>query len=491
MMKRAYVGVLSAVVVLTSACATSGGSVEELSSAQCVSAQGQRFLTYCASPQAAEQARRNQVLERARLAGESIDALIPLPTDGAPVWGVASAPVTVQVFADLRCASCARGHEMLKQMMAERQGVRVLYRHWPPGEDRELRGAQAGLLAAESQGKFWEFLGEVYAAPQDLSARRLEAIALRLGLDVERWREDRDGEYRAQVIARDRAIGERVGVEGTPTYFVNGRRVVGLVSAEEWMAVVDQESAASEALLKAGVAAESVSWRRTLENYQPVDWEAVAEVEQEAAEDEFEVAWIPVGESPVAGAAAEDARVTVVVFSDFQCGFCNQARGTWDALVEHYGERGLRLVYKHYPLPMHPRAAHAAAASVVVEDGGDFWAMHDLLFESREDLSDERLEAMARQAGYRGEDLYARMRSDEVTARIQADVNAGYAAGVRGTPTFFINGIKLVGAWSLEELAPLIEDQLELAGVLSELAEARGEELYRALVEVNQEPAER
>ncbi|RDV36595.1 hypothetical protein DV096_17755 [Bradymonadaceae bacterium TMQ3] len=485
-------GALLGAMVLGAGCASGGGAAVELSTEQCVSEQGQRFLTYCASPRAAEQARRYEVMERARAAGESVDAMIPLPTEGAAVWGDLDVPVTVQVFADLRCGYCARGHQTLKAMMASREGVRVLYRFWPLSEDAELEGAHRALVAAQAQGRFWEYLEAIYEARGEFGERRLEAMAARVGLDVARWREDRDGAYTEQVIARDRAIGERVGVQGTPTYFVNGTRVVGAVEPSEWMAVIDGELEAAGALLDAGVAAEAVSWRRTLENYQPVNWQEVAEVEDEAAVGEgFEVAYIPVGESPVKGASAEDARVTVVVFSDFQCGFCERARHTWDALVERYGSQGLRLVYKHYPLPSHTRAGHAAAASVVVEDGGDFWKMHDLLFEAGGDLSDERLEAMAREAGYEGDDLYARMRSDEVTSRIQADVEVGYNAGVQGTPTFFINGIKLAGAWEVDELSPLIDDQLELAGVLAELAEAEGEELYRALVEVNQEPPER
>ncbi|WP_230469769.1 DsbA family protein [Lujinxingia vulgaris] len=490
-MMRSGMCALLGTVVLGVGCASGGGATVELSVEQCVSQEGQRFLTYCASPQAAEQARRYEVMERARAAGESVDAMIPLPTEGAPAWGEADAPVTVQVFADLRCGYCARGHQTLKAMMEAREGVRVLYRFWPLSEDAELEGAHRALVAAQAQGKFWEYLEKIYEAQGEFGERRLEAMAAEVGLDVARWREDRDGAYTEQVIARDRAIGERVGVQGTPTYFVNGVRVVGAVEPSEWMAVVDGELEAAGELLDAGVAAEAVSWRRTLENYQPVDWQEVAEVEEEAVAQGFEVAYIPVGESAVKGASAEDARVTVVVFSDFQCGFCERARHTWDALVEQYGEAGLRLVYKHYPLPSHARAGHAAAASVVVEDGGDFWKMHDLLFEAEGDLSDASLEAMAREAGYEGDDLYERMRSDAVTARIQADVEAGYNAGVQGTPTFFINGIKLAGAWEVEELAPLIEDQLELGGVLAELAEAEGEELYRALVEVNQEPPER
>lgn len=489
-MKIKCAGVLMGAMLLAAGCASGGSAVEELSIDQCVSDQGQRFLTYCASSQAAEQARRHQVLERARAAGESVDQMIPLPTEGAPVWGEVDAPVTVQVFADLRCGYCARGHQTLETMMAERQGVRVLYRFWPLSDDAELRAAHTALVAAQAQGKFWEYLEKIYEAKGEFGEDRLEAIATQVGLDVTRWQDDRDAEYTAQVLARDRAIGQGVGVQGTPTYFVNGQRVVGAVEASEWLEIIDRELEASGELLEAGVAAESVSWRRTLENYQPVDWQQVEQVEAEAVEAErFEVAYIPVGESPVKGASAEDARVTVVVFSDFECGYCQRARRTWDALVERYGEQGLRLVYKHYPLPSHARAGHAAAASVVVEDGGDFWAMHDLLFEADGDLSDARLEAMAEQAGYEGDDLYEKMRSAEVTARVQADVETGYNAGVQGTPTFFINGIKLAGAWEVEELSPLIEDQLELAGVLAELAEASGEELYRALVEVNLEPA--
>src|SRR5690606_15493359 len=108
---------------------------------------------------------------------------------------------------------------------------------------------------------------------------------------------------------------------------------------------------------------------------------------------------VPVGDSPVKGAA--DALVTIVIFSEFQCPFCNRVRPTLDQIEERYG-RDVRFVFKHNPLPFHDNAMPAAEVAVEAfrQRGADaFWRIHDLMFENQQALGREQLEGYAQQVG--------------------------------------------------------------------------------------------
>lgn len=150
---------------------------------------------------------------------------------------------------------------------------------------------------------------------------------------------------------------------------------------------------------------------------------------------------IPVGDSPMLG--PDDALVTVVVISDFECPFSKRfAQQTMGKLREHYGEE-LRIVFKHNPLAFHPNAKLASEAAMAAHAQGRFWEMHDLLFQNQRALGREDLE---RYAAYLGLDM-ERFR-DELDRhvhlpRIHADQDLAKRLGRVGTPAFFINGTPL------------------------------------------------
>ena len=144
------------------------------------------------------------------------------------------------------------------------------------------------------------------------------------------------------------------------------------------------------------------------------------------------------------------APVTIVEFSDFQCPFCSRAVPTIDQVEERYGDR-IRIVFRHYPLPFHQNAMGAAEASVeVYEQAGDaaFWAYHDLLFENQRSLEEENLVSLARRVrGVNAEGVRAALRDHRHRARVQSDMDAMTAAGMRvGTPTFLVGTRQVRGA---------------------------------------------
>ncbi len=139
------------------------------------------------------------------------------------------------------------------------------------------------------------------------------------------------------------------------------------------------------------------------------------------------------------------APVVIVEFGDFQCPFCRASAPTMRQVLAKYPE-AVRLIYRDFPLvDVHDQAVAAAEAANCAGAQGKFWEYHDRLFEDQGRLGDELYQAQARELGL---DLvtFNRCREGHLQlADIQADYEAGVAAGVRGTPTWFVNGYKIQG----------------------------------------------
>jgi protein-disulfide isomerase len=119
----------------------------------------------------------------------------------------------------------------------------------------------------------------------------------------------------------------------------------------------------------------------------------------------------------------------------------------------------VRIVYRHLPLSFHAQAREAAIAAVCADDQGHFWDYHDLLFENQEDLEREAFVAHAEALDLDLDRFEACLDSDDAAATVDADLRAAEAAGATGTPTFYINGIKLTGARPLEQFEEIVEEE--------------------------------
>lgn len=159
----------------------------------------------------------------------------------------------------------------------------------------------------------------------------------------------------------------------------------------------------------------------------------------------------------------KNAPITIVEFSDFECPFCSRVLPTLDQVTETYGDK-VRIVFRHYPLPFHPNAPKAAEASLCAEDQGKFWEMHDLMFQNQKALDVPQLKQAARTVGMDGAKFDACLDSGEKAETVRRDMAEGQAAGVSGTPAFFINGRLLSGAQPFEEFKRIIDAELAMAG---------------------------
>jgi protein-disulfide isomerase len=161
----------------------------------------------------------------------------------------------------------------------------------------------------------------------------------------------------------------------------------------------------------------------------------------------------------------ENAKVTLQIFSDFECPFCVQTAPAIAAVERRYPDQ-LRVVWRNYPLPFHERARPAARAALeAFAQGGNvkFWAMHDWLYGSRADLSDAGLQQAATQLSLDATRVVQAARSAQYDARIDADMAAADAAGIEGTPAVFINDYYLMGARHENEYALVVARALREA----------------------------
>lgn len=150
---------------------------------------------------------------------------------------------------------------------------------------------------------------------------------------------------------------------------------------------------------------------------------------------------------------ADDAMITLVEYGDYECPYCRAAAGAIDQLLGHSGWT-LRFVFRHLPLPdVHPHAELAAEAAEAAGAQGRFWQMHDLLLSRQDHLELRDLVQYARELGLDVDAFRADLDSGRFAPRVARDAMSAEVAGVAGTPTFFINGRRYVGAYDVNSLA--------------------------------------
>ena len=136
----------------------------------------------------------------------------------------------------------------------------------------------------------------------------------------------------------------------------------------------------------------------------------------------------------------EHAPVTIVEYGDFECPNCRQAAPAVKLILEHWRGR-VRLVWRHFPLEgVHPHALSAALASEAAGAQGKFWQMHDVLLENQGHLKTNHLRGYARRLELDTGRYEAEMDEQLYLQRVREQIDGGAKSGVRGTPTFFVNG---------------------------------------------------
>ena len=166
------------------------------------------------------------------------------------------------------------------------------------------------------------------------------------------------------------------------------------------------------------------------------------------------------GQAPVAG--NENALVTIIEISEFQCPFCNRVRPTLDQVKKEYGD-DVRIVFNHNPLSFHKRAMPAVMAAECAGEQGKFIAMHDKMFDNQRKLEDADLATYAKDIGLDTGKFDKCYKGDKFKTRILDQQKTAAKFGARGTPAFFINGRFLSGAQPFASFKKLIDEELAKA----------------------------
>ena len=173
---------------------------------------------------------------------------LAVATDGAPVVGPVDAPVTLVEFSDFHCPFCMRVEQTLKNILERYPSkVRLVYRQFPiQGLHPQARPASEASLCAHDQGKFWEYHDVLFAQAPKAGDDDLKQYAKDVGLDTEKFSSCLFRSAYHEAVQRDIDEANRLGIEGTPAFFINGRFLNGAQPMEKFVQIIEDELARAE-----------------------------------------------------------------------------------------------------------------------------------------------------------------------------------------------------------------------------------------------------
>ena len=397
--------------------------------------------------------------------------------------GAESPLVTIVEFSDFQCPYCSRFTNMLDELVkdpAYAKDVRIVFKQFPlPMHKDADRGAQA-TLAAGAQGKFWEMHDKLFANAKAMTEADVIKYAEEIGLDVEAFKADlTSGKFAAKVKA-DMDQGKQFGVRGTPSFFINGAWQRGAPrTIDALKQIVDAQKKEAEELIAAGSKREEVYARMMRaaadKRVQPAQDNKAQK--RPGAPDPGTSYAVPTDNRPSFG--PDDALVTIVEYSDFQCPFCSRASATVGEIKAAYPD--VRVVFRQLPLGFHDRARPAAKASLAAANQGKFWEMHDKLFANQKALTDENLITWAKEIGLDVAKFEKDMADPKTEQMIKEDETLAAKFGARGTPAFFVNGRFVSGAQPFPAFESLIKEEKAKAEKFMKEKGVAQKDLYEAM----------
>jgi protein-disulfide isomerase len=408
-----------------------------------------------------------------------------------PRWGSWDAPVTIVEFGDLECPntkSAAKTLEALKERYGAAK-LRLIWKHLPldlHDNARDAAEAAATVLGLGGNDAFWKFQALALQHQDDLEGENYVMWAEAAGVRREAYREAKSAGRFAGKLDDDRELAVELGARATPSFRVNGVTLPGAATVEEFQAVIDAELEKAAKLVASGTRPADVYV--TLTNQTTPETAAPAAVAATAGVED--IVWqVPVfPDDPTLGPA--DALVTVVEFSDFQCPFCKRVLPTLEELMRnHPGE--VRLVWKDQPLSFHaaarPSALLGRAAYERLGNVG-FWRAHAALFESQPDLDTDALQTIAKKLGLPWGPVAAAIARKQ-SKKLEQSVSLAEDVEARGTPHFFLNGVRLSGAQPIAEFEALFERRRAAALALANTGVPR-DKLYETTIQNGRKAAE-
>lgn len=408
---------------------------------------------------------------------------IPVTSED-PTWGNPLAPVTMVVWSDFECPFCSKLEHNTIAGLKEHYGpnqLRIVFKHNPLPFHKN---AQPTALAAETVFRlggskaFWKFHDLAFSNQRELGIVNFTDWAVDCGVDPKAFSAAYMQERFAEDIAADMALGKSVGVSGTPASFINGILISGAQPREKFQAVIDEQLKLAANLRHDGVPERQIYAQLSETNIKNKPAPPPA---SPPPPPDTTVYNVPIDGSPVRG--KNTALVTLVMFGDFQCPFCKRVAPTLRDLEKKYGDK-LRIVFKHNPLPMHPRAEPAAQLAIeafTAKGEAAFWAVHEALFNQGDKLDEPELLALAVSLGLDAKRVKKAIDSHAHGGRIDKDQNLADDLLASGTPHFFINGRRMVGAQPSVKFEALINEEMAKAETMVAAGTAP-EKVYAAII---------
>jgi protein-disulfide isomerase len=345
----------------------------------------------------------------------------------------AAAPLNLVVFSDFECPYSAELFFSLQRYRQAHPGsLNVIFKNSPLAElhpDSTL--AHRAALAAGHQGKFDAMAQLLFANQKHLDRATLLADAQQLHLDLPRFTQDLDSAAVQAELDADLNEAAAFAVDSTPTVYLRGKPLIGVLEEEKLDALLSGQPAAPTPAEVASVVASQE---------QPL----TAAMREEIVH------------SPAAAERGDAAApLTIVEFTDFQCPYCRAAAAPLEQFAAAH-PKDVHVVLHSFPLDFHPDSELANEAALAAGEQGKFWEMHDLLFAHQDALKLPKLREYAQQLHLDMTAFDGALNTHRFAGSIAADRALGTRAGVDGTPTFFIDGHPLIGAHSVLEWEQLL-----------------------------------
>lgn len=336
-----------------------------------------------------------------------------------------SAPVKIVEFFDYQCPYCLAALPNLEEAVRSYPGkVQLILKSSPLSIHPDSMLAHEAALAAGEQGKFWQMYRLLYANQRRLKPDNLLDYARQLNLDINLFQQRLQTGYFKADVEKDLALAESLRINGTPTFFVNNQKLVGVQSVERFKQVI----------------------ATALNNPKGAMLDPAEQIKTELKQLDF-------SHSPVRG--NEQAPVTIIEFSDMQCPFCAAVVPTLRQVMAQYPGQ-IKWVFKNFPLEFHKDSPLAHRAILAAGQQGKFWEMHDLIFADQRNMKRDDLLQKAQTLGLNMDRFQADLQAASLAAVLESDKQEGDRLNVSGTPTFFINGREYPGALSLAQFQAII-----------------------------------
>ncbi len=345
------------------------------------------------------------------------------------VRGPDNAPLKIEQFSDFFCPYCKKQAAVFSELRKKYPDqIQMTFRHFPlsgePGEGT-FPLHEASVCAAE-QSKFWEFHDFVFQSKERVT---VEAVTRAIGLNDGDLKNCLQAERGRSQVLGDLADAHARGVDGAPTFFMNGEKVTGMRPFNYFAEKIDPELAAK-------LAAERKAKKEALDRQ--IDFTEAGRPAQ----------------------GPEQAPVTIVEFSDFHCFFCQKLAPSLDQIMLDYPGK-IRRVWRHFPLPIHPQAPYAHVAAECAHAQGKFWEFHNAVFaDTAKARTQEDFKRIAGAIGLDAASFNSCYENEATKKKVENDVLLGFSKNVGSTPTLIINGELAVGAKPIEKLKEMIDRKL-------------------------------